>query len=390
METKSGFSNSIQLLRMNPTAALIDQIRSGTAPTNIRMFAAEGFLPIPQDDLIPLQILLRKDPDETISAASRSSLSKVPEQTWVRLVEKKDPSRDVLYYCMEQPSFPPVIREKILLNHSVPDEIVRRLASRESGSNLDLIINNQVRLLRDTKILQTLEQNPFCTIDQKRRIEEFKAEFVFKKQMARHESHLDEIVHLPLEDILARIPTLDAEAQKLILEADNKPPEEITDQQVQQELQRIFSPEELVEIPEEEFTTYQRIMKMNQGEKLRAALFGTKEERSILVRDNNKQVASMVLKNPRITDPELENYAQMRNMDSEVLRHMGQSRECIKRYTVVHNLVKNPKTPSPVSLNLLKLLRDMDLRNISRDRGIPDLIRRQAKRLCDVKDNVRR
>ena len=375
---------------MNPTAVLIDQIRSGTAAANIRLFAAQGFLPIGQDDLIPLQILLLKDLDEAIAAASRSSLSKVSEQTWIRLLDKKDPSLDVLYYCMEQPSFPPVIRERILLNHSVPDEIVRRLALQESGSNLDLIISNQVRLLRNNAILQSLERNPFATVDQKRRIEEFKAEFIFKKQIDRHESHLDEVVHLPLEDILARIPNLDPEAQKLILEADKKAHEEITDQQVQEELQKIFSPEELVQIPEEIFTTYQRIMKMNVGEKLRAALFGTKEERSVLIRDNNKQVSTMVLKNPRVTDPELENFAQMRNLDSEILRQMGQSRECVKRYTVIHHLVRNPKTPSPVSLNLLKLLREMDLRNIARDRNIPDLIRRQAKRLYDVKENLRR
>src|SRR5688572_12931789 len=280
---------------MNPTAALIDQIRSGTAPSNLRMFAAQGLLPIPQDELIPLQILLRRDMEEGVASAAKSSLSRVTEETWMRLVEKKDASRDVLYYCMEQPSFPPVIRERILLNHSVPDEVVRHLASQESGPNLDLIINNQVRLLRNNAILQTLEQNPFLTIDQKRRIEEFKAEFIFKKQLTRHESPLDEIASLPLEDILARIPNLDPEAQKLILEADSKTPEEITDQQVQQELQKIFSPEELSEIPEDVFTTYQRIMKMTKGEKLRLALLGNKEERGILVRENNRQISLMVL-----------------------------------------------------------------------------------------------
>lgn len=375
---------------MNPTAALIDQIRSGAAAPNIRQFAAEGLIPIPEDELIPLQILLRQDSEETVATAAKLSLAKVPEETWIRLVEKKDPSRDVLYFCLQQTSFPPIIRERILLNHSVPDEIVRHMASEESGSNLDLIINNQVRLLRSNAILIAMEQNPFLTIDQKRRIEEFKTEFVFKKQMARHESPLDEVINLPLEDILARIPNLDAESQRLILEADTIKPESLTDQQVQQELQKIFSPEELRDVPEEVFTTYQRILKMNQGEKLRAALFGTKEERSILIRDNNKQVASMVLKNPKITDPELENYAQMRNLDSEILRQMGQSRDCVKRYTVIHQLVKNPKTPSPVSLNLLKLLREMDLRNIARDRNIPDLIRRQAKRIYEVKEHTRK
>ena len=375
---------------MNPTTVLIDQIRSGTAASNIKLFAAQGLIPIPQDDLIPLQVLLRRDSDAEVSSAARAALLKVTEDTWIRLVEKKDPSRDVLYFCLEQPSFPEIIRERILLNHSVPDEIIRHVALHETGPNLDLIINNQVRLLRQNGILQALEQNSFLSIDQKRRLDEFKAEFVFKKQIARHESPLDEVLTLPLEDILARIPTLDAEAQKMILEADSKPQEVLTDQQVQQELQKIFSPEELGQIPEEIFTTYQRIIKMSQGEKLRAALFGTKEERSVLIRDNNKQVSSMVLKNPKITDPELENYAQMRNLDSEILRQMGQSRDCVKKYPVILSLVKNPKTPSPVSLNLLKLLREMDLRTITRDRNIPDLIRRQAKRLYDQKEKLQR
>jgi len=370
---------------MNPTETLIEQIRSGNAPPNIREFAAQGLLPIPQDDLIPLQILLSHDSQVSIASAAKQSLNQVSEGTWIRLVERKEPSRDVLYYCMEQPAFSAIIKEKMLLNFSVPDDFVRVVAQQETGQLLDLIINNQVRLLRSPGILEALQDNPTLSIDQRRRIEEFKTEFVFKTQVSRHEE-LEQIVSLPIEDILARIPTLDIEAQKMILEADARPPEELTEQQVQQELQKLFSPEELKEIPQEVFTVYQRILKMKQGEKLRAALLGTKEERSVLIRDSNRSIATMVLKNPKITDPELENYAQMRNLDSEILRQMGQSRICIKKYSVVHSLVKNPKTPSPVSLNLLKLLREMDLRNIARDRNIPDAIRRQAKRLYDMKE----
>ena len=370
---------------MNPTLALIEQIRSGNAPSNIREFAAQGLLPIPQDDLIPLQILLGHDGSPEVAAAAKHSLSQVSQETWIRLVERKDPSRDVLYYCLEHPALPPIIKEKMLLNFSVPDDFVRVVAQQETGQLLDLIINNQVRLLRSPAILEALQANSALSIDQRRRIEEFKTEFVFKAQVARHEE-LQEIVTMPMEDILARIPTLDIEAQKLILEADTKSDEELSEQQVQQELQKLFSPEELKEIPQEIFTVYQRIIKMKQGEKLRAALLGTKEERNVLIRDSNRTVATMVLKNPKITDPELENYAQMRNLDSEILRQMGQSRSCIKKYSVVHSLVKNPKTPSPVSLNLLKLLREMDLRNIARDRNIPDAIRRQAKRLYDMKE----
>jgi hypothetical protein len=370
---------------MNPTDTLIEQIRSGNAPENIREFAAQGLLPIPQDDLIPLQILLSRDSKMQIAAAAKQSLLQVSEGTWIRLVERKDPSRDVLYYCLEQPTFPAIIKEKMLLNFSVPDDVIRVVARQETGQLLDLIINNQVRLLRSPAILEALQTNAALSIDQRRRIEEFKTEFVFKAQVSRHEQ-LDEIVRLPIEDILARIPTLDLEAQKLILEADSKLPEAISELQVQQELQKIFSPEELKEIPQEVVPVYQRILNMTQGEKIRAALLGTKEERTFLIRDSNRSVATMVLRNPKITDPELENYAQMRNLDSEILRQMGQSRSCVKKYSVVHSLVKNPKTPSPVSLNLLKLLREMDLRNIARDRNIPDTIRRQAKRLYEMKE----
>ncbi len=374
---------------MNPTEALIDQIRAGNAPSNIRHFAAQGMLPIGQDELIPLQVLLRRDKDQSIANEAKASLGKVPEDTWRRLVDKKDPSRDVLHYCLEQSSFPPSIREKILLNHSVPDDIIRFVAGSETGVFLDLIINNHVRLLRDGGILPALEQNPFLTLDQKRRIEEFKTEFIFKKQISKHES-LEEIAALPLEDILSLIPNLDAEAQRLILEADQKSGVEIDDRQVQQELQRLFSPEELKEVPEEILSAYQRILKMSPGEKVRVALFGNKEERSILIKDSSKQVASMVLRNPKVTDPEMEYFAQMRNLDSDLLRQMGTSSQVLKRYPVAHNLVKNPKTPSAVSLNLLKLLREMDLRNIARDRNIPDVIRRQAKRLYDMKDQRNR
>jgi hypothetical protein len=371
---------------MNPTSALVEQIRSGTAPQNIREFAAQGLLPIPEDDLIGLQVVLCKDRDQNIIRMAKESLSHVQERTWIRIIERKNPDLAVVDFCLDQQSFPSSIKERILLNHSVPDSTVSRIAATESGPLLDLIINNQVRLLRAPEILKALESNHLLTLDQKRRIEEFKTEFVFKKRYGDVPPEVAEVVSLTFEDILAKIPDLDTETQKIILEVDSKPKEEVTEEQVEQVLHSIFSDDELQQIPEETLTTYQRILKMAPGDKVRMALFGNRDERSILIRDGNRIVASMVLKNPKLTDPEMENYSMMRNLDSELLRQMGRSREFLKRYVVIHNLVKNPKTPSPVSLNLLKLLREMDLRNLSRDKNIPDVIRRQAQRLHEAKE----
>jgi hypothetical protein len=181
--------------------------------------------------------------------------------------------------------------------------------------------------------------------------------------------------------LLAQIPNLDIAAQKLIQEITANPPPPPTEEQVESQLQSIFSTDELEKISEETLTTYQRIMRMSPPEKIRVALLGNKEERTLLIRDPSRQIASLVIKNPKLTDSEMDNFASMRNLDSEILREMAGSRTFIKRYNVVITLVKNPKVPSASALNLLKLLRDMDLRNVEHDRNIPEIIRRQAKKI---------
>ena len=368
---------------MNPASDLLDQIRAGTATYQIREYAAQGVLPLTEEQMIPLQIFLTKDKDLRIARTALNTLQKVSDQTWIRMVSEKDPLPEIVDFCLEYKSFP-AITERILLNHSVPDEVVRNVASKESGALIDVIINNQVRLLRDPLILAALESNAALNLDQKRRIEEFKTEFIFKK--APQVQHLPPgIEQTSFEDLLAQIPNLDLEAQRIIHEADMKQ-EALSDEEVEETIKNIFSVEDMNHIPEETLTVYQRILKMKQGEKIRIALLGTKEERSILIRDSSRQVASMVLRSPKLTDPEIEGFAQMRNLDSDLLRQMGMSREFTKRYSVIHTLVKNPKTPSPISLNLLKLLREADLRNLARDKNIPELIRRQAQRLKQLKE----
>lgn len=379
---------------MSSTSILVEQIRSGEAARNLRMYAAQGIVPVSQEQLLSLQVFLSHDPDPEISETAKKALDSVPEDTWVQILERQDPDHELVTYCLEQRAFSQSLREKILLNHSIPDETVNSMARTESGSLLDMILSNQVRLLRNPEILSSLENNPSLTIDQRRRLEEFKDEFVFKRGVEVHDERAGEaeerpaILDLSFDDILAQIPDLDAEAQKIILEADAAPPPpEMTEQQVHQTLKDLFSTDEMNDMPEEVVTVYQRLLKMKQGDKVRTALFGNKDERAVLIRDNSKAVSMMVLKNPRLTEPEIENFALMRNLDSEILRQMGRTREFLKKYGVIYNLARNPKTPSPIALNLLKLLRESDLKNLARDRNIPEIVRRQAKRLHEMKGN---
>jgi hypothetical protein len=135
--------------------------------------------------------------------------------------------------------------------------------------------------------------------------------------------------------------------------------------------------------PEEdgrEQTTVQRIAAMSFTERLKAALKGTREIRAILVRDTNKMIAAAVLSSPKLTTSEVEAFARMANVSEEILRSIGNTRVWMRNYSVVLGLVRNPKTPVALSLNLVGRLSDRDLAAVSVDRNVPEPLRVAARK----------
>ena len=98
----------------------------------------------------------------------------------------------------------------------------------------------------------------------------------------------------------------------------------------------------------------ERLAMMSVLEKMKVATRGTREERAILVRDPNRLVAAAVLSSPKLTGQEVEAIAKMANVGEDVLRVIGTNRQWTKNYGVVAGLVRNPKTPVAISLNLLQ------------------------------------
>jgi hypothetical protein len=107
---------------------------------------------------------------------------------------------------------------------------------------------------------------------------------------------------------------------------------------------------------------------------------GSREERAILIRDPNRLVSTGVLSSPKITDTEIESIAKMANVSEDVLRIIGRTRAWSKTYAVMVALARNPKTPIAMSMNLLPRLTDKDLKLISTDRNVPDVLRTSARR----------
>ena len=120
-------------------------------------------------------------------------------------------------------------------------------------------------------------------------------------------------------------------------------------------------------------STLQKIAALNPAQRLALAMKGTREERAVLIRDPNKIVAVAVLSSPKISESEVSSIAKMANVSEEILRIIGNTRAWMKSYTVTSALVKNPKTPIAVSMNLLQRLNEKDLKMLTTDRNMPDV-----------------
>ena len=132
--------------------------------------------------------------------------------------------------------------------------------------------------------------------------------------------------------------------------------------------------------------TVQKINALDVKGRIQLALKGSKEERSILVRDGTKVVALAVLEAPKLSDGEVEKFASQKNVLEAVLRQIPLKRRFMKNYKVVRNLVANPRTPLDLGLGLMKNLLSQDLKNIANNKEISETIRKLAMKMFQQKE----
>jgi hypothetical protein len=123
-----------------------------------------------------------------------------------------------------------------------------------------------------------------------------------------------------------------------------------------------------------------RIAEMTVAQRMGLAMKGTREERAILIRDPNKIVGVAVLSSPKMTEQEVESIAKMTSISDELLRIIANTRAWVKNYGVLLALARNPKTPVAISMNLLSRLNDKDLRMLSSDRNVAEIVRITARK----------
>jgi hypothetical protein len=136
---------------------------------------------------------------------------------------------------------------------------------------------------------------------------------------------------------------------------------------------------------EERGSALQKISKLDIKGRIQLAMKGSKEERSLLIRDGTKIVALAVLESPKISDSEVEKFATQKNVLEAVLRAIPMKRRFAKNYAILRNLTFNPRTPLDVSLALIKHLLITDLRHLAGNKEVSDTVRKLALKMFKQK-----
>ncbi len=306
------------------------------------------------------------DEDPQIATSARETFALTPPDDVVRFLQGGSPTAYELD-VVSRSSQDPFVLEQIIRHADVPDETLLRLASEVTGAPQDALIVNQVRLIRHPALIDALLANPHLTADGRRRIGELQEEF-FEKQKRRRE-----------QDRLRR----EEEERRAREEASGVVFEEAAEPGAAGDAAELDPSEAAVDANLS--LIYRRISMMTAKEKVELAQKGNKEERRILIGDANKIVSMAVLTCEAITQAEIEGFCAMRHLGSEIFQEIARTREWIKKPRIQLALVTNPAVPLSITLPLVKYLGYRDLRNIGRDRNLPEGVRLMARKMLTEK-----
>jgi hypothetical protein len=323
------------------------------------MFAARGAAPLPPADMLRLLVMLCGDADPEIASQASGTLASWTEaELTAQLGDGACPPEVLDYFASASAS--PAVQEALIRNRATPAGAIARIAAGVPAALLESILDNRVRLLESSAILEGIKRNPNLTSGISRQVREIEQEF-FSGKKQEYAISAETPAESPAEESAVPPELPEAVLEDLLLEGLPLDPDD------------------------REAALFKRIAALPVPQKVRLARMGSREARGLLIRDTNRQVALSVLESPKLSDPEVESYAAMRNVSDEVLRKIGASRELTKGYGVVHALAKNPKTPPMISQHLLPRLTNKDLALLARDRGVPELVRRSAARTLSVR-----
>ena len=305
---------------------VLDDLRHGRASRERKLAVCTTGAHIPAIDRLEILAVLTHDPDELISERALESLITDPPELFVQALSRENALTPLFSYVAKNLASQPGIAEAMIKNIHCPGEHLAPLVPHMTPVMIKTLFDELDRVSASHALAAAMERSTNLTVEQKGILQELRNTSVDEKR---------------LSDAVA-----DAEPD-----------------------------------PVKRQTLLQQIGRMNVSQRVQFAMKGGSEARRTLIRDSNKVVQRAVLQSPRLTDQEVEAYASMTNLTDEILRLIATNRNFRKNYTVVRNLMNNPKTPLDVTLHMLPILNAIDLKKLSMNKNVPETLRTTANKL---------
>lgn len=305
---------------------LLEELRAGRATRERKMAVCSGGVHLAPVDRAEILAALAADPDEMIAQRAGEALLSQPHESFVEALGRANASPMLFSYCARHLADKPGIGDAMVGNRHCPAKHLVSIVHHLSTLGIQALMEDLDRVSSSAVLVTAIEHSPALTAEQKMQLHEL------------HGAALDE------KNLLEAV----AEAE--------------TDHVKRQSL-------------------LQKLSRLNVSQRVQLALKGGAEERRALIRDPSKVVQRAVLQSPRLTDREVETFSAMANLSEEVLRLIAANRNFRKNYTVIRNLMNNPKTPLDVSLHMLTMLNAQDLKLLTMNRNIPETLRSMAVKL---------
>ena len=384
---------------------MLELIRSAKVPANLMQSAARGSLSVPPAETIEILVYLALH-NKVLGDQARLTLAGWDEKSTAAAAADPATSAEVLGYFAAIENLRTHLVGALAENPSVTEKAIGELAMRGARPVVEALLSSQ-RVTSSPILLKALHANANLRPNELAEIDEKLAAFEQGAQGAASSS--EDGVQVPesaLEEALAAF--LKENAAELEAEKD-KPFQAVggmhDESAVSLNETKAAAEESSAAVAAKSAagssagpgasavkkpvpvpvvnrdSPLQKISKLDIKGRIGLAMRGSKEDRSILIRDGTKLVALAVLDSPKISDSEVEKIALQKNVQESVLRAIPLRRRFAKNYNIMRNLVFNPRTPLDLSLGLMKKLLVHDLKSLAGNKEVPETIRKLALRM---------
>ncbi|MGD2090094.1 MAG: hypothetical protein PVH61_28215 [Candidatus Aminicenantes bacterium] len=355
METKT---TQLKLVSKNP---LVRKIAEGEAKQEMLDLLVARQLPFTEEEYLECLVFIITNKD--LKSKAVKQLKNIPETTKLSYLEKSEANHRVAYFLVLEALGRQnnKIIARVIHNQALPEEFLRKIAEKGEASMLEMLLDNQIKLIAYPEIMDIMEKNPGINNFVKGKIQEIR-EFYLQDDTAEE---------IPEEEVLEDV-------KKVIVQEQQEGKETGKEEDVEEELSDL---EDLAGVKERTLTTLQEINSLGISDRIKLALTGDKTQRMILIKDSNKMVSLAVLESPKITTDEIIILARNKSIASELIGRIAKNREWIKNYSIIAELVQNPKTPVKSALSFVNRLHNRDLKLLGVNKNTSPVIREFAANL---------